>query len=739
MRPRAGPLPRVPTGSGAATPGTRAVQAALADLRQLAGRLQQAQAAVRAQATLARAAHAPPPAAPVPATEPLARLEHGLELAMALRQHCDAERTRLQADLARLERKQAKKQDQLDLALALREADTTAAPSRRTTPPRAMAPPGPVEPRAPTSARTKEAKARLATLERQLGALDSQFRNVLQPRAEAAKQALQKQQQAVEALLLSQGVRPILHREMDADRQALCQRVGLPDVFAEVHAGTSPPFEQYLARFTETDHHGARQLHPDFLHGEPCGTALSTLCEAATCSVGTISPLSVALVPQHPQAGMLRRLVTGSPDEVARLLQGAIANGLDRVMAIELPALIRDGANQPSGPATRPEKARRRTMQEAAQRAGQVLALFQRHRGEAASSLMQRTTRILAVVADEHRGQSEAVATLEQQWEARREHMRANLAEAQDVRARCTAARTALQDAQEADRSAGSATRSTGPARAAPPSSATVTATTLTTAGPDLDARIARLRGELDGLAGQCTQAQGLLEAAAEADKSAARAERKAQAAYDTAVAAHGRAQDTARRERQEAQKTQAQQREQQAQLAQQVAQAQDALMNHPALTGLLLPADALARAIGRHVEPEDDEQHRRARHDTGYAATYHSPGHLVEAACDVYQDAMAHCPGLFAARSRAEFSAAATLLEAAGVSLADRVHPHRRPDPIARGYSNAPDQTARPVPVNESCYSLRWQDGSGPGPGRVIISHLYPFVPHRQLRTLEP
>lgn len=727
------------------TPETTEVLAALGDLRQLAGRLHGLeQARTRALLEMQETDTAGATSSPAsdPATESVELLKHRLESAMGKRRDCQAERTSQEQGLEEIERKLAKKQQRLDSLLAPQENEPATASSSRTGPPRAAAQPGSVIDRLPPSAQTKEAKARLAALKRQLGALDNQFNNMLRPRAEEAKQAMQRQQQAVETLLLSKGVQPVLYRETGADRLALCKRFDLPDVFSKVHGDNSPPFEQYLERFTELDSTGTRQLRPDLLQGDQCGTALATLCEAATCSVGTIHPLSAALVPQDPQAGELRRLVTGDPAEVAKLLDKAISRGLGRVMTIELPALISEGANLPTGPATRAEKARRRTVREAAERATPLLALFHRHSEEVKSSLIQRATQILAIVAGDYRGQSAAVETLERQWKARLEDMRANLTEAKEIRAQHSTAQAMLEAAREIDRANRVAAP---PALAATPVVTAVefTATAAAPAGPDLDARIFKLRGELDGLGEQRTQAQSLLSAAVAADKSAVKNERKAQMLYDTAVAAEGRAQDSAHRARKEAQEVRAAQREQLAGLASQLTEAENALMNHPALAGLLVPAEALERAIERHVKPEDTAQHQRAKNETGYAATYHSLGHLVEAACDVYEDAVRQCPGLFAADSRKEFEAAVALLKAEGKSTTDRVYGHRRADPIARGYSSALDQTRHPVPVNESCYSLRWQEGnekgSGSPRGRVVISHLYPYVPHRQLRTLEP
>ncbi len=55
-----------------------------------------------------------------------------------------------------------------------------------------------------------------------------------------------------------------------------------------------------------------------------------------------------------------------------------------------------------------------------------------------------------------------------------------------------------------------------------------------------------------------------------------------------------------------------------------------------------------------------------------------------------------------------------------------DRVFDHGRE--VGRGFSNDPDQTRRGTPLTQSNYSLQFVRD------RVVISHLYPYAPHRQL-----
>ena len=59
---------------------------------------------------------------------------------------------------------------------------------------------------------------------------------------------------------------------------------------------------------------------------------------------------------------------------------------------------------------------------------------------------------------------------------------------------------------------------------------------------------------------------------------------------------------------------------------------------------------------------------------------------------------------------------------------VTDLVHDHGRE--VGRGFSNDPDQTQRATSLTQSNFSLQFVQG------RVVISHLYPYVPHRQFMT---
>jgi len=732
--------PPVPALTAATTQALEALQG----LRQLAGQLQelgQARAALDVPET--DAAGTSSSAACAPASEPPERLAHGLELAITQRQSCHAERTRREEDLDRIERKQAKTQQRLDGEQAPQETLATAAQAPSTGPKnaaRAVAVAGPAPEAAPASAPSreiKEVKAGLAELDRQIGDLRKQFARVLRERVVVAKGALEKQKKAANALLSTEEVFSILSRETHADGLQLRRSFRLPEVHAPATAGQASSFDQYLARFTEPDDAGALQLRPDLRQGEQCRAVLSALCaEAVRGMPVNIDPLFDVLLSKDMQAGSIERLIANSPRQNADLLKPAVSAALGKSINM-LVHLASQGTPTAPRPARRRERAGRAEAKTAFVPTATALALVVRHREEFQAGLLGRAAQILSVIAGNRQAATGMTRTLERQLAARKQDLDTNIRQIRSAEEQRNAEQARLQALQAAERAA---TRTTASA-STPTGAAAIPPTATVHAGPDREARILKLRGDLAELAGQHTAASNLLDAAVAKDQSAAREERKAQAAYETAVAAWGRAQDSIRREWEQTRTARAAQREQLARLEGRIGEAREALKCNPALTRLLQPADAqrhragtLERAIERHVEPDDGALRERARHATGYAAAYHSLGHLAEAACDVYEHAVRHCPGLFAARSRAEFqAAAAALLAADGQGIDKRVCPHPRDQPIARGYSNDPDQTRRAVPVNESCYALAWQDG------RVLISHLYPLVPHRRLRTLEP
>jgi hypothetical protein len=134
----------------------------------------------------------------------------------------------------------------------------------------------------------------------------------------------------------------------------------------------------------------------------------------------------------------------------------------------------------------------------------------------------------------------------------------------------------------------------------------------------------------------------------------------------------------------------------------------------------------ACERAVERHLNPDDDALRARTR-ITGYAGVYTSRADLAEATAEIHShlSRQPEFQSVLGARTRADFEQAAGALPG---GVIDRVHDHGRP--IGGGFSNDVDQTDDATTLSKSNFSLHFVQG------RVVIGHIYPYVPHRQLTT---
>jgi chromosome segregation ATPase len=200
---------------------------------------------------------------------------------------------------------------------------------------------------------------------------------------------------------------------------------------------------------------------------------------------------------------------------------------------------------------------------------------------------------------------------------------------------------------------------------------------------------------------------------------------RKCEADLETTAAAYAREADSVQRQHGESGKELTGLRRQLLDLDARIVQAREHLGSDPARQAMVSDR-AWARAVERHVEPDHTALRARAR-ITGYAGVYASQADLGRAVADIHAH-LAQQPdfqALLNARTADEFERAATQLPD---GVIDRVHDHGRP--VGHGFSNHPDQTARPAELTRSCYSLQFVQG------RVLVSHIYPQVPPRQLQA---
>ena len=243
--------------------------------------------------------------------------------------------------------------------------------------------------------------------------------------------------------------------------------------------------------------------------------------------------------------------------------------------------------------------------------------------------------------------------------------------------------------------------------------------------GTDPEARELKLRGDV---LKHTDAARGLRSAIAEANEGIRKAAtdlRAAEDQLDTAAARHARDTENARRERGEQGEELTSLRTRLGDLDARIAQARDALRADPARRAIISDR-AWDRAVERHVEPDDASLRARAR-ITGYSGAYPSQAELARSAAEIHTH-VAQQPqfrAVMAATSREAFERAAAAVPG---GVTDLVHEHGRE--VGRGFSNDPDQTARPTTLTQSNFSLQFVQG------RVVVTHIYPYVPHRQLTT---
>jgi chromosome segregation ATPase len=245
--------------------------------------------------------------------------------------------------------------------------------------------------------------------------------------------------------------------------------------------------------------------------------------------------------------------------------------------------------------------------------------------------------------------------------------------------------------------------------------------------GPDAEARQLKLRGDIVKHTEAVASARARLEQLDVALRQATTELRRTEDQYETAHAAQARGRAGARRQHTEQRLEVGALRRELDDLDAQVEQARTELGEHPSRRALISDR-AWDRAVERHVEPDDAALRARIRAgETGRNGAYGSHADLALAAADIHTH-LSQQPGfqaVLAARTRADFERAAAALPG---GVTDLVHDHGRQ--VGRGFSSDPDQTERPTPLTQSSFSLQFVQG------RVVVSHLFPHVPHRQLTT---
>lgn len=229
-----------------------------------------------------------------------------------------------------------------------------------------------------------------------------------------------------------------------------------------------------------------------------------------------------------------------------------------------------------------------------------------------------------------------------------------------------------------------------------------------------LESKLTQIQGRIANQNALVQESRNAFDSAHQALASAEESVRIAEAQLEQGLALQTQHSGSTRRARRQRQGEAEQMRHQAATLDAQIRAARTELMDAPTLGTLITPT-ALARAIERHVEPNHQALRERAT-QVGRATAYASEAHLVMALVDVHrhlrEQPQRHSDG-----------------------ATDQILEHEQH--LAHGFSDAPDQTDHPAPVRHSSFSLGWQASPGQ-PARLQVTHLFPYLPPRQLRSLD-
>lgn len=371
---------------------------------------------------------------------------------------------------------------------------------------------------------------------------------------------------------------------------------------------------------------------------------------------------------------------------------------------------------------TRTHRLNQTQMRQTTQRWNFLCTLIERHR----DVFIQDIARTFTPLVEAKSMHLDNLRTIVQHLEASLDEMQAlipqTLASAVDRRTQLNAARAEykalVRARQRAQQSTGESSSTPAPATPRPNDGSG----TFLPSGPmltrsdtmfRLESKLTQIQGRIANQEALVQEARNAFESAHQALMSAEESVRIAEAQLEQGLALQTQHSGSTRRARRQRQGEAEQMRHQMATLDAQIRIARAELMGAPTLATLITPT-ALARAIERHVEPDHQALRERAT-QVGRAAAYASEAHLVIALVDVHRH-------LREEPQRRHDGATDLILE------------HEQH--LAHGFSDAPDQTDRPTPVRHSSFSLGRQASPGQ-PERLQVTHLYPYLPPRQLRSL--
>jgi hypothetical protein len=525
----------------------------------------------------------------------------------------------------------------------------------------------------------------------------------------------------------------------DAELEEYLQFLELPPTHQRPATGQPDTrYSQYVEKFTEVDASGATRFS---------GVALSD----PSAAFMAMSALFRTQSPSHHFDTLLMNMVREAFIEDMAQLSSALRQGGANLEALVRPRMepawqtivamslqvVEAAASRATGPRhTRlvGVNTRRTQMVEVAERNRLMVQLQANpeHRAAVVEGAVMHACGLLRRMADEYAEAAALIPQAEQQLKQTMAEARPGFARGLQIpaleRELADANEQVSQLSSERRRADAAAAKAAAAAQAPPARSGVVIPETIvasSSSAPNPETQAMRLRGDLLKHTEAAERAQREISQSG-ADIAAAEGDlRAAEDQLDTAAAAHAQRATGARRQHGAQRQQEARLQHELDELGAQVDSARTELAGHSSRTALISDR-AWERAIERHVEPDDAALRARARF-TGYAGAYASRANLAMAVSDIHthvlQQPQFHA--VMAATSRAEFERAAAAVPG---GVTDLVHDHGRP--VGRGFSNDADQTARPTELTQSNFSLQFVQG------RVVVTHIYPYVPHRDLTT---
>jgi predicted nucleic acid-binding Zn-ribbon protein len=522
----------------------------------------------------------------------------------------------------------------------------------------------------------------------------------------------------------------VAHAAMDGVNSFLAEQ-GLPAVGEVARRGEDTRFSSYLAHFTEAAPGGGVRLKPAFQDPNDSVSAISALFSAMSpnlLNAGLIETIAKGGVPQFEQAA------GGGRAALLPLVRSKVLGELPRMEALLRRISSAPNPQQPGGRrrleiGSRGASRTRTQFNETSLRSG-VLAQLLTNVNQSPSQVegvVSKFAGLLDGVVQAYQSAHEEAKAAKAKYAQALTKLTPDLQRPGVVQDQLNEARDELMQlgTERRQREAAEAKEAAAPAG----SGAVVTDTELatTSTGTDAESRQLKLRGDV---LKHTETAEDLRKSISEANEGIRKAGadlRAAEDQLDTVAALHARSTENVRRERGEQGEELASLRNRLAELDTRIGQARDALKADPSRKATISDP-AWDRAVERHVEPDDASLRARAR-ITGYSGAYRSQAELARSAADIHTHVsqQPRFKDVMAATSRAEFERAVANMPGGG-GVTDLIHDHGRP--IGRGFSNDPDQTARPTELTQSNFSLQFVQG------RVVVTHIYPYVPHRDLTT---